>query len=143
MMSLPSDFGLSDSELGSSESGRAGNSSSDDPDPSIDECDDEGCRRPRKGPRTGISALTSPESEFTAAPHPTHDTSHVPFHVRNADIFARQVSTAVAEAWDYRFRYKPVYALLLMWEEDDLDVASEVSSLEDTLRSDYRYDTAV
>jgi hypothetical protein len=79
----------------------------------------------------------------TARLPPTHDTSHVPHHLRSLDDFAQQLNSAVLEAWDYRLRYKTVYAILLMWGDDDLNVASEVSMLEETLRVDYRYETAI
>lgn len=129
-------------------SGRAGDSTDDQREDSTSGACDAACRRTRKRPRTGSSLSSAPTTPPSADdPMPsmstTHDTSYVPYHVRQVDDFAKQVNAAVTEAWDYRFRYNAVHALLLMWEDDDLNVASEVSGLEDTLRNDYRYETSI
>lgn len=84
---------------------------------------------------------TVPKVLLNPSPAPSHDVSHVPNHISSLDHVAKQIHAAATEAWDRRFSYHNVFALLLYWDDDDLDVAPEVVALESTLRHVYHYTT--
>jgi len=104
-------------------------------------------QRPRKRRRAasdaGSSTVTTPphseEGISLTSPLPTHDISNVPYHLSSIETTAKQIRAAATEAWDRRFRYDEVFALLTYWEDDDLNVAPEVAALEATLSQVYHY----
>jgi hypothetical protein len=99
----------------------------------------------RRRTRASSSGATTPPPLFEtpALSQKTHDISLVPYHTSNITNVAKQIEAAASEAWNRRFTYKAAYALLLYWEDDDLNVAPEVASLEATFREIYRYSTEI
>lgn len=73
----------------------------------------------------------------------THDTSSAAFHIADFSSFLVHLSEAVAAAWPDKLaaRYREVKVLLMSWEKDDLDVESDVRSLEAVFRGLYHYGT--
>jgi hypothetical protein len=100
-------------------------------------------KRRRAASDAGSSSVTTPphsgEGISLTSPLPTHDISNVPYHLSSIETTAKQIRVAATEAWDRRFRYKEVFALLTYWEDDDLNVAPEVAALEATLSQVYHY----
>ncbi|KAK4455240.1 guanine nucleotide exchange factor subunit rich, partial [Podospora aff. communis PSN243] len=99
-------------------------------------------RRRRLDSSHDSSTATTPPDDFPpAVAFSTHDISRVPNHISTLDHVAKQIHSAAAEAWDRRFQYKNVFALLLHWQDDDLQVAPEVAALASTFRNVYHYAT--
>jgi len=102
-------------------------------------------KRRRAASDAGSSTITTPllsgtrEGTTHIPPLPTHDISNVPNHLSSIGSTAQQILAAATEAWDRRFRYKAVFALLTYWEDDDLNVAPEVAALGTTLSQVYHY----
>jgi len=144
LYSQPSDLAFT-STSSSSDSGRG--LSPNAPDSSSNGEDHEESRPTGKRRRTGpsSSAATTPAASLEAfgSSHATHDISFVPYHAPDIATVTKQIAAATREAWNRRFSYSAVYALMLYWEEDDLNVAPEVASLEATFREIYRYSTQI
>ncbi|KAK1760077.1 hypothetical protein QBC47DRAFT_349 [Echria macrotheca] len=88
------------------------------------------------------SAATTPLDDLPpTSPFSTHDISGVPYHISTLNQVAKQICTAATEAWNRGFHYKNVTALLLYWEEDDLEVAQEAAALSATFQVVYHYNT--
>ena len=74
----------------------------------------------------------------------THDTSLLPFHVKDLATFGQTLTEAANAAFPTArtsARYKAVHVLLLSWENDDLGVIKEILELDSTLTSIYGYAT--
>ncbi|KAK3370005.1 hypothetical protein B0H63DRAFT_485916 [Podospora didyma] len=92
---------------------------------------------------TGLSSLTK-------IPPSASETRHASLkrHISNVDSdplhqVSKRIHTAASRDWDHRFQYRRVHALLLYWEDDDLNVAPEVASLASTFREIYHYYTKI
>jgi hypothetical protein len=146
---LPSPFVPAESSpsTDSGSSGRAGDSThSETSSIPLGENDGDHTQRKQKRRRehsdVGSSTVTTPPllgEGISPASLPTHDLSNVSYHLPNIDITAKQILAAATEAWDRRFRYNNVFALLMYWEDDDLNVAPEVAALKATLSQVYHY----
>jgi len=127
--------------------GRAGDSThSEPPGIPLGENVNDHTQRQRKRRRAhsdvGSSTVTTPlflGEDISPVSLPTHDLSNVSYHLSNIDITAKRILAAATEAWDRRFRYNNVFALLMYWEDDDLNVAPEVAALKATLSQVYHY----
>ena len=74
----------------------------------------------------------------------THDTSLIPFHVKDLATFGQTLTEAAAAAYPttgISVRYKAVHVLLLSWVNDDLGVFKEISELDSTFTSIYGCET--
>lgn len=71
----------------------------------------------------------------------THDVSLVEEHVPSIEYLAADLEVAVKAAWPRRhhIRYTQVHVLLIIWEDDDLGVLSEIQDLEHVFDSMYHY----
>ena len=82
-------------------------------------------------------------SESMSIQERTHDISLVGSHVKDLDAWARILNQSISASHPRAAgsRYTDVIVLLLRWEDDDLDVATEIAELDDTFRSVYGYRT--
>ncbi|KAL8761030.1 MAG: hypothetical protein Q9184_002819 [Pyrenodesmia sp. 2 TL-2023] len=73
----------------------------------------------------------------------THDISLIDHHVKDVGTLSDILNQAVSAAFPIATpsRYCDVYALLLLWEHDDLGVRTEVDELDEVFRTVYRYRT--
>ena len=74
----------------------------------------------------------------------THDTSLLPFHVKDLATFGQTLTEAAAAAYPTTgtsVRYKAVHVLLLSWVDDNLGVLKEISELDGAFTSIYGYAT--
>ncbi|KAH6706420.1 hypothetical protein BKA61DRAFT_698188 [Leptodontidium sp. MPI-SDFR-AT-0119] len=74
----------------------------------------------------------------------SHDTSRADFHHRDLAAFAQDVNNAAKRAFPNRgrSRYETVHVCLVRWEDDDLGVQPEFSTLNDVLQ-DYGFRTNI
>jgi hypothetical protein len=112
--------------------------------PSINGSEDgsQPARKRRKKDDSSSEAMTPLTSPISKSPS-THDISHVPYHLSSIETVAKQMQAAVSEAWNRRFCYNAVFALLLYWEDDDLEVEPEITKLGATFREIYHYNTEI
>ena len=74
----------------------------------------------------------------------THDTSLLPFHIKDLATFGQTLTEAAAAAYpttETSVRYKAVHVLLLSWVDDNLGVLEEISELDGAFTSVYGYAT--
>src|SRR6266516_3644906 len=73
----------------------------------------------------------------------THDTSRVNYHVQDIHGFVKKVEQAAIAAFPNKnsTRYSGVFALLLSWEEDDLNVITEIKALKEVFNKLYGFVT--
>ncbi|KAL8776403.1 MAG: hypothetical protein Q9203_003400 [Teloschistes exilis] len=73
----------------------------------------------------------------------THDTSRIPYHIKDLVTFGENLTKAAAAAFPNqgKTRYHNVYVLLLCWEEDNLGVAVELQELGEVFSQTYHFQT--
>lgn len=92
----------------------------------------------KTAPSSNCITQTPLSNEVVTAP-----SVYAPHHLKNFQIFKDRANKAFEGAFPkkWRPRYSSVKVLLLRWEEDDLGVTSELSSLKKVFERVFRFET--